>query len=189
LPSLSVCLSVCLSRQTLPSLCELCLAGVVPADPRQPWDVRSVLARLLDGSRFSEFKAGYGRTLVTGFGRLYGQPLGIVANNGVLFSEAALKGTAFLNAAAANRSTALAEPRPPQRGARCLLSPFLTICRPVKCEGLCTREGGGDSRLIHVRAVLSRDMSKFQTAAAPVFKPEGNARHRRWDALCMHALS
>lgn len=56
--------------------------GVVPADPRQPFDVRAVLARLLDGSRFHEFKAGYGKTLVTGFGRLYGMPVGIVANNG-----------------------------------------------------------------------------------------------------------
>ncbi len=67
-------------------------AGVVPADPRKPWDVRAVLARLLDGSRFDEFKKQYGNTLVTGFGKLYGQPVGIVANNGVLFSESALKG-------------------------------------------------------------------------------------------------
>ncbi|KAA6424690.1 MAG: Methylcrotonyl- carboxylase carboxyl transferase subunit [Trebouxia sp. A1-2] len=63
------------------------LRGVVPADPRKPWDVRAVLARLLDGSRFDEFKKQYGNTLVTGFGKLYGQPVGIVANNGVLFSE------------------------------------------------------------------------------------------------------
>ena len=66
---------------------------MVPADPRKPWDVRAVLARLLDGSRFDEFKKQYGATLVTGFGKLYGQPVGIVANNGVLFSESALKGT------------------------------------------------------------------------------------------------
>lgn len=58
------------------------LPGVVPADPRQPYDVRAVLARLLDGSRFQEFKARYGPTLVTGFGSLYGMPLGVVANNG-----------------------------------------------------------------------------------------------------------
>lgn len=58
------------------------LAGVVPTDARQPWDVRAVLARVLDGSRFHEFKAQYGTTLVTGFGSLYGQPVGIVANNG-----------------------------------------------------------------------------------------------------------
>lgn len=69
-----------------------CGTGVVPADPRKPWDVRAVLARLLDGSRFDEFKKHYGATLVTGFGKLYGQPVGIVANNGVLFSESALKG-------------------------------------------------------------------------------------------------
>lgn len=56
--------------------------GVVPADPRQPWDVRAVLARILDGSRFHEFKAQYGPTLVTGFGKLYGQTVGVVANNG-----------------------------------------------------------------------------------------------------------
>lgn len=62
-------------------------------DPRVPWDVRAVLARVLDGSRFSEFKAGYGKTLVTGFGTLYGRRVGIVANNGILFSESALKGT------------------------------------------------------------------------------------------------
>ena len=54
--------------------------------------MRAVLARLLDGSRFDEFKKHYGATLVTGFGKLYGQPVGIVANNGVLFSESALKG-------------------------------------------------------------------------------------------------
>lgn len=67
-------------------------AGVVPADPRKPWDVRAVLARILDGSRFNEFKALYGTTLVTGFGSICGQEVGIVANNGILFSESALKG-------------------------------------------------------------------------------------------------
>ncbi|KAL3134811.1 Methylcrotonoyl-CoA carboxylase beta chain, mitochondrial, variant 2 [Trebouxia sp. C0010 RCD-2024] len=72
------------------------LRGVVPADPRKPWDVRAVLARLLDGSRFDEFKKHYGATLVTGFGKLYGQPVGVVANNGVLFSESALKGAHFV---------------------------------------------------------------------------------------------
>lgn len=71
-------------------------AGIVPADTRKPFDVRAVLARLLDGSRLDEFKKQYGATLVTGFGRLYGQPVGIVANNGVLFSESALKGTLLL---------------------------------------------------------------------------------------------
>ncbi len=65
---------------------------MVPADPRKPWDVRAVLARILDGSQFSEFKALYGTTLVTGFGSICGQEVGIVANNGILFSESALKG-------------------------------------------------------------------------------------------------
>ncbi|KAI3424326.1 hypothetical protein D9Q98_009879 [Chlorella vulgaris] len=72
------------------------LRGVIPADPKQPFDVRAVLARLLDGSRFHEFKAKYGSTLVTGFGSLYGMPVGVVANNGILFSEAALKGAHFV---------------------------------------------------------------------------------------------
>ena len=67
-------------------------AGIIPADSRKPFDVRAVLARLLDGSRFDEFKALYGPTLVTGFGRLFGNPVGVVANNGILFSESALKG-------------------------------------------------------------------------------------------------
>ncbi|GLC44422.1 hypothetical protein PLESTF_000044000 [Pleodorina starrii] len=72
------------------------LRGVVPADPRRAFDVRSVLARLMDGSRLDEFKANFGTTLVTGFGSLYGQPVGVVANNGVLFSDAAQKGAHFI---------------------------------------------------------------------------------------------
>jgi len=72
------------------------LYGVVPADPRAQYDVREVIARLVDGSRFAEFKAEYGPTLVTGFARLHGHPVGIVANNGVLFSESALKGAHFI---------------------------------------------------------------------------------------------
>jgi 3-methylcrotonyl-CoA carboxylase beta subunit len=72
------------------------LYGVVPADWRTPYDVREVIVRLVDGSRFAEFKPGYGPTLVTGFARLYGHPVGIVANNGVLFSESALKGAHFI---------------------------------------------------------------------------------------------
>ncbi len=70
--------------------------GVIPADPRTPYDVREVIARLVDGSVFSEFKAEYGTTLVTGFARLHGHPVGVVANNGVLFSESALKGAHFI---------------------------------------------------------------------------------------------
>jgi 3-methylcrotonyl-CoA carboxylase beta subunit len=72
------------------------LEGIVPSDPRQPFDVRAVLARLLDGSRFDEFKALYGTTLVCGFGRIGGYPVGIVANNGILFSESSLKGAHFV---------------------------------------------------------------------------------------------
>jgi 3-methylcrotonyl-CoA carboxylase beta subunit len=72
------------------------IAGCVPVDPRQPFDMRLLLARLLDGSRFHEFKPLYGTSLITGFGRLYGQPVGVIANNGVLFSEAALKGAHFV---------------------------------------------------------------------------------------------
>ncbi len=72
------------------------LYGVVPKDARQPFDVREVIARLVDGSEFHEFKALYGTTLVTGFASLCGMPIGIVANNGILFSESALKGTHFI---------------------------------------------------------------------------------------------
>jgi acetyl-CoA carboxylase carboxyltransferase component len=70
--------------------------GIVNADIRKPYDVREIIARVVDGSRFDEFKARYGATLVTGFARLHGFLVGIVANNGVLFSESALKGTHFI---------------------------------------------------------------------------------------------
>jgi 3-methylcrotonyl-CoA carboxylase beta subunit/propionyl-CoA carboxylase len=70
--------------------------GVVNADPRKPYDVREVIARMVDGSRFDEFKARYATTLVTGFARIEGLLVGIVANNGVLFSESALKATHFI---------------------------------------------------------------------------------------------
>ncbi|HEX4762845.1 MAG TPA: carboxyl transferase domain-containing protein, partial [Usitatibacter sp.] len=72
------------------------LYGIVPKDPRQPFDVREVIARLVDGSDFHEFKALYGTTLVTGFAQLHGHPVGILANNGILFSESALKGAHFI---------------------------------------------------------------------------------------------
>ena len=72
------------------------LYGVIPADPRTPFDVREVIARLVDGSRFDEFKARYGKTLVCGFARIQGYPVGIVANNGILFSESAQKGAHFI---------------------------------------------------------------------------------------------
>ena len=70
--------------------------GLVPADTREPYEVREVIARLVDGSEFDEFKQLYGATLVTGFARIFGYPVGIVANNGVLFSESALKGAHFI---------------------------------------------------------------------------------------------
>ncbi|TAL27062.1 MAG: methylcrotonoyl-CoA carboxylase [Aquabacterium sp.] len=70
--------------------------GIVPADTRKPYDVREIIARLVDGSRLDEFKARYGTTLVTGFARIHGMPIGIVANNGILFSESALKGAHFV---------------------------------------------------------------------------------------------
>ena len=70
--------------------------GIVNADSRKPYDVHEIIARLVDGSRFDEFKARYGATLVTGFARLHGFLVGIVANNGVLFSESALKATHFI---------------------------------------------------------------------------------------------
>jgi 3-methylcrotonyl-CoA carboxylase beta subunit len=72
------------------------LYGVLPRDTRQPFDVREVIARLVDGSRFHEFKPRYGTTLVTGFARIHGYPIGILGNNGVLFSESSLKGTHFI---------------------------------------------------------------------------------------------
>ncbi|SFF83066.1 3-methylcrotonyl-CoA carboxylase beta subunit [Actinacidiphila alni] len=72
------------------------LYGAVPVDSRTPYDVREVIARLVDGSRFAEFKAEYGTTLVTGFAHVQGHPVGIVANNGILFAESALKGAHFI---------------------------------------------------------------------------------------------
>jgi 3-methylcrotonyl-CoA carboxylase beta subunit len=72
------------------------LYDVVPTDSRTPYDVREVIARVVDGSRLHEFKAEYGTTLVTGFARIHGHPVGIVANNGILFSESAQKGAHFI---------------------------------------------------------------------------------------------
>ena len=72
------------------------ILGVVPADLRTPYDIREVIARVVDGSRFDEFKPRFGETLVTGFAHIEGCPVGIVANNGVLFSEAAIKGAHFI---------------------------------------------------------------------------------------------
>jgi 3-methylcrotonyl-CoA carboxylase beta subunit len=72
------------------------LMGVIPTDTRKPFDVREVIGRLVDGSEFDEFKARYGSTLVCGFAHIEGMPVGIVANNGILFSESANKGAHFI---------------------------------------------------------------------------------------------
>ena len=72
------------------------LHGIIPADSRKPFDVREIIARVVDGSEFDEFKARYGATLVTGFAHIEGMPVGIVANNGILFSESAQKGAHFI---------------------------------------------------------------------------------------------
>lgn len=75
------------------------LYGIIPADAKQPFDVREVIARLVDGSEFDEFKALFGTTLVCGFARLHGYPVAILANNGILFAEAAQKGAHFIELA------------------------------------------------------------------------------------------
>ena len=72
------------------------LYGVIPVDTRKPFDIREVIARIVDDSAFDEFKARYGTTLVTGFAHIWGHPVGIIANNGILFSESALKGAHFI---------------------------------------------------------------------------------------------
>ncbi len=79
------------------------LYGIVPVDTRKPYEVREVIARLVDGSRMHEFKARYATTLVTGFARIHGYPVGIIANNGVLFSESALKATHFIELCCARK--------------------------------------------------------------------------------------
>jgi 3-methylcrotonyl-CoA carboxylase beta subunit len=72
------------------------LYGIIPTDTRKPYDVREVIARVVDGSEFDEFKQLYGTTLICGFAHIWGYPVGIVANNGILFSESALKGAHFI---------------------------------------------------------------------------------------------
>ncbi|RVA65996.1 methylcrotonoyl-CoA carboxylase, partial [Mesorhizobium sp. M7A.F.Ca.CA.001.08.2.1] len=85
------------SRRAIPPLHPADeLYGIVPTDLRQPYDAREVIARVVDGSEFDEFKQNYGTTLITGFAHLHGMPVGIIANNGVLFSESALKGAHFI---------------------------------------------------------------------------------------------
>ncbi|GAA0224689.1 carboxyl transferase domain-containing protein [Cryptosporangium japonicum] len=83
-------------RATRPAKDQKSLYDIVPTDPRIPYDVHAVIETLVDGGEFAEFKARYGPTLVTGFAHLHGHPVGIVANNGVLFAESALKGAHFI---------------------------------------------------------------------------------------------
>jgi 3-methylcrotonyl-CoA carboxylase beta subunit len=89
-------LPVSLTEPLPPAYPESELYGVIPSDTKKPFDVREIIARLVDGSDFDEFKARYGTTLVCGFARLWGYPVGIVANNGILFSESAQKGAHFI---------------------------------------------------------------------------------------------
>ncbi|WP_338779242.1 carboxyl transferase domain-containing protein [Streptomyces sp. DG1A-41] len=84
------------AQPTEPKVDPHSLYGAVPVDSRTPYDVREIIARVVDGSRFAEFKSEFGQTLVTGFARIHGHPVGIVANNGILFSESAQKGAHFI---------------------------------------------------------------------------------------------
>jgi 3-methylcrotonyl-CoA carboxylase beta subunit len=79
-----------------PAVDPVSLLGAVPSDIRRPYDAREIIARIVDGSRWHEFKELYGATLVTGFAHIHGHPVGILANNGILFSESALKGAHFI---------------------------------------------------------------------------------------------
>jgi len=92
-----------LAAPELPAYAAEELYGVIPSDVRAPYDVREVIARIVDGSEFDEFKRLYGATLVTGFARIWGYPVAILANNGVLFSESALKGAHFIQLACRRR--------------------------------------------------------------------------------------
>jgi len=88
--------TVCLQSVEDPIYDPSEITGVVPSDLKTPYDIREVIARVVDGSRFDEFKALYGTTLVCGFAHVHGIPIGIIANNGVLFSESAIKGAHFV---------------------------------------------------------------------------------------------
>ncbi|MEF8724134.1 methylcrotonoyl-CoA carboxylase [Candidatus Accumulibacter phosphatis] len=88
--------ALALSEPRLPLYAAEELYGVIPTDTKKPFDVREIIARIVDGSDFDEFKARYGTTLVCGFARVWGYPVGIVANNGILFSESSLKAAHFV---------------------------------------------------------------------------------------------
>ena len=87
---------ISIEEVTAPAYSPEEIYGVIPKDPRQPYDIKEVIARIVDNSEFDEFKALYGSTLVCGFARLYGYPVGIIANNGILFGESAEKGAHFV---------------------------------------------------------------------------------------------
>jgi 3-methylcrotonyl-CoA carboxylase beta subunit len=87
---------IALTASRDPELDASDLDGIVPADLKKQYDIREVIARIADGSEFDEFKSLYGTTLITGFARIYGMPVGILGNNGILFSESALKGAHFI---------------------------------------------------------------------------------------------
>ena len=89
-------LAVAIREPAEPKYASAEIYGVVPQDTRRPFDIREIIARIVDASEFQEFKARYGKTLVCGFSHLYGYPIGIVANNGILFPESALKGAHFI---------------------------------------------------------------------------------------------
>ncbi|MBA6411533.1 methylcrotonoyl-CoA carboxylase [Parahaliea sp. F7430] len=92
-------------REPIPPLYPIeDIYGLIPADARQPYDVREVIARIVDGSEFDEFKALYGETLVCGFARIHGYPVGIIANNGILFGESAVKGAHFVELCAQRKT-------------------------------------------------------------------------------------
>jgi 3-methylcrotonyl-CoA carboxylase beta subunit len=92
-----------MAEASAPAVAPEDLYGVIPADSRQSYDVREVISRLVDGSDFHEFKERYGETLVCGFGRVEGYPVGILANNGILFSSSSLKGAHFVELASQRR--------------------------------------------------------------------------------------
>ncbi len=92
-----------LTAQAAPEYVAEELYGVIPVDTRKPFDVREIIARIVDGSEFDEFKARFGATLVCGFAHIEGMPVGIVANNGILFSESAVKGAHFIELCCARK--------------------------------------------------------------------------------------
>ena len=125
--------------------------GVIPPDTKKPYDVREIIARVVDGSRLDEFKARYGATLITGFAHLYGMPVGIVANNGILFSESAQKGAHFIELCA-------------QRGIPLLFLQNITgfmVGRKVESAG------------------IAKDGAKMVTAVATAQVPEDHDADRR----------